>query len=85
MDKPTKYPRDLTGRRFGRLVVLQQIPRPEYYADSCTWWLCRCDCGAEVKVRSMSLNSGNTRSCGCLMREKSAERMSARNKKGSKA
>lgn len=81
-------PSELTGQRFGRLVVLRQIPRPEYYSDTCTWWVCRCDCGAEVNVRSNALKTGNTRSCGCLARELSAERCRTRNeqprkKKGS--
>ena len=49
---------DLTGKRFGRLVVIS------YKRES--KWLCRCDCGNESLVRSDHLKSAATRSCGCL-------------------
>lgn len=40
---------DLTGRRFGRLVVLQRAERVKY--GRWQWsWLCVCDCAAEVTV-----------------------------------
>lgn len=29
-------------------------------------WLCKCECGNEYKVRTDSLTTGNTTSCGCL-------------------
>jgi len=29
-------------------------------------WLCRCDCGRKTKVTSHELNTGDTKSCGCL-------------------
>lgn len=32
-------------------------------------WHCRCDCGNELDVTSGSLITGNTRSCGCLLKE----------------
>ena len=32
-------------------------------------WLCTCDCGREVVVRSRDLVSDRQRSCGCLRRE----------------
>lgn len=54
---------DLTGKRFGRLTVVERVPdlkpgRPR--------WLCICDCGNSAIVDSTSLNSGHTASCGCL-------------------
>lgn len=60
-----RYP-DLTGKRFGRLVVMARDPDPK---DSKTWWICECDCGETVSVRTALLISGKTRSCGCLHRE----------------
>jgi hypothetical protein len=54
---------DLTGRKFGRLTVIEQAPNK---GRGKTTWLCRCDCGQEVAVLANSLISGNTRSCGCL-------------------
>ena len=36
-------------------------------------WKCRCDCGKVTTVRARSLWSGNTRSCGCLQKEKASK------------
>ena len=63
--------KNLTGERFGRLLVLD-------YAGASTW-RCRCDCGAETTVKTDLLNSGKTRSCGCLRREVSAKRATKHN------
>lgn len=53
--------RDLAGERYGRLRVLQPVRERRGEA----LWACRCDCGAVTTVRTSSLTSGNTRSCGC--------------------
>ena len=56
---------DLTCQRFGMLTVLRRT-------DSIgrdTAWLCRCDCGNEVAVRTCYLRKGTTHSCGCDFRE----------------
>lgn len=52
---------DLTGQRFGKLVV---IKRADNHGRR-TAWLCLCDCGTEKVVIAESLRSGNTKSCGC--------------------
>lgn len=57
---------DLTGRRFGRLVVIREAGRTK---DGKVTWLCRCECGAETVVISNDLRSEKTKSCGCLSRE----------------
>ncbi len=51
----------LPGRRFGRLTVLTS--QGEDFS------LCRCDCGAEVKVRNTLLTTGYLKSCGCARGE----------------
>ena len=56
---------DLTGKRFGRLTVI----RRSYLNNNKTYWLCKCDCGAEKIIRRDKLRSGNTKSCGCLQKE----------------
>ena len=61
---------DLTGQRFGRLVVIR---RAESADRSHTKWLCRCDCGAEKAIRADQLKDGTTQSCGCLAKERAAE------------
>ena len=65
-----KYKLDLTGQRYGRLVVLHEA-EPIIGDDGKTIrrWLCKCDCGNETIVRHSGLRSGKTQSCGCLHRE----------------
>lgn len=58
---------DLTGRRFGRLVVLSRVDGEERHL---TYWRVRCDCGVEFSAARPNLVSGATRSCGCLRRER---------------
>lgn len=64
---------DLAGRRFGKLTVL----RPAEDIGGKTAWVCRCGCGQETVVRTDSLQSGHTRSCGCR-RAAAAELLRAR-------
>lgn len=60
---------DLTGQVFGRLQVLGRALN----RGRLTVWKCRCLCGASRFVAgTSSLTSGNTRSCGCLQREKAS-------------
>lgn len=62
--------RDLTGQRFGRLLVLRengQNSRKQYK------WLCLCDCGKETTKQSWDLVSKKTTSCGCLWEEMSVK------------
>lgn len=57
---------DLTGRRFGKLVVLSRDVRDGY-------WICECDCGNRKSIRGNSLTMRNgTRSCGCIQRDVAA-------------
>ena len=56
---------DVSGKRFGRLVVLGMI-RPNRHAV-CD---CLCDCGSRKEIRYSSLKHGYTKSCGCLASER---------------
>ena len=59
--------RNLTGERFGRLLVVcadtsvDKLGRPR--------WRCSCDCGQTTIVQQNNLCSGHTKSCGCFCRE----------------
>lgn len=53
---------DITGNRYGSLVVLEQREN----IGQKTAWLCQCDCGNQKIIRGDSLKSGATRSCGCF-------------------
>lgn len=59
---------DLTGERFGRLVVLERA------GSQCghVRWKCECDCGNVVYVCMGDLRSGKTTSCGCRRTERTA-------------
>lgn len=54
---------DLTGQRFGRLVVCSLGSRSKEGAGA--FWNCQCDCGKMVQVHAYKLKCGHTRSCGC--------------------
>ena len=59
--------KDLVGLRFGRLTVVRYLGSiPNEHGK----YLCRCSCGTEVEVYSNNLRKGNTKSCGCLQRER---------------
>ncbi len=53
--------KDLTGQRFGNLVVLEFAGKQGNFA----MWKCRCDCGNEHIARGSNLLSGQIKSCGC--------------------
>lgn len=55
---------DLTGRKFGKLTVVDQAPNKEGQRGN--WWNCLCDCGNAKVASAKSLNAGDTQSCGCL-------------------
>lgn len=61
---------DLTGRRFGRLVVLERAQNRGHH----TCWLCQCDCGNKKTVYGTALGAGLTKSCGCFNVEKMLSR-----------
>ncbi len=61
---------DLVGQKFARLTVLSRAPNNKHYS---AMWLCECECGTEKVIEGKSLRKGDTRSCGCIRKEQSAE------------
>ena len=58
---------DLTGQRFGKLVVIEfdsWLDHGNGHRDR--MWKCRCDCGNICIVNHRYLRFGETESCGCL-------------------
>ncbi len=55
---------DLTGQKFGRLLVLYDSGERK---GRKVVWVCLCACGNFTEVKSDSLGSGRTKSCGCFM------------------
>lgn len=61
---------DLTGQRFGMLIVIERAERPKNVKNfGGVFWLCGCDCGNIKIIRSTSLISGRTKSCGCQVKK----------------
>lgn len=53
---------DLTGRRFGRLLVLRRDGKMHRSSPA---WLCLCDCGVQKRVPGEHLRNRAVESCGC--------------------
>lgn len=70
------YAVDLTGKRFGRLLVVSRNKQKQddylkQTGNNKAFWNCKCDCGNTVVVSGSSLKNriSPTRSCGCLQKE----------------
>lgn len=57
--------KDLTGLRYGYLVVMKYVGRTSHRISL---YECRCDCGNVTITRSDNLKRGEARSCGCLFK-----------------
>lgn len=57
---------DLTGKKFGSLTPFEYVKGGK--------WKCKCDCGNETMVDTRNLNSGHTKSCGCLLKKVNSEK-----------
>lgn len=71
------FHRDLAGHRFGNLTVIKDSGEKQ---RSARLWICRCDCGNVVKIRTDSLTSGKVISCSCSKKgkEKASQLLSGR-------
>lgn len=69
---------DLTGRRFGALVVIKRVPQKTESGHA--RWLCLCDCGREHSTNSDSLKKHRETICCSSCR---AQRLSMKVAKGS--
>ena len=58
---------DLTGKIFGRLTVERNIGRHKTRLQII--WECKCECGNRTIVAGNELREGETKSCGCLIRD----------------
>lgn len=61
---------DLTGKKFGRLIVIN-IAHSKKWAR---YWSCLCECGNTKLVSTVNLKKGLVKSCGCLSIEKAKAR-----------
>ena len=63
--------KDFVGKRFGRLTVLSYAGK----VSGMHRWRCRCDCGRETVVGQTLLQTGKTKSCGCIITEQIFENL----------
>lgn len=61
--------KDLTGQTFGRLTAVRRIDK-----DGRAYYICQCSCGNVREVFHSNLTQGYSKSCGCLAKEKAANR-----------
>ena len=66
--------KDLSGKRYGRLTVIEPYGRNKHGK---AMFLCKCDCGNDFITLGNGLQCGRTLSCGCLHLEKSIEKVKA--------
>ena len=69
----TRIRNNLIGKTLNRLFVLGRAPS----IGKTTYWWCICSCPEHniISVRVNNLSSGNTKSCGCLEKEKATQRI----------
>jgi len=60
------------GTRYGRWVILEEVDSSSLHVRRIR---CHCDCGVEKIVVLRGLRDGSSKSCGCLAREVSRERL----------
>lgn len=61
--------KDISGKRFGRLLVI----RLSNVNNGKLKWECLCDCGKTSIVAGSNLGNRHTQSCGCLHSERTSE------------
>jgi len=59
--------KNLTGRTFGRWTIINQAPTSKHRE---IMWNCLCLCGTKKAIRGYTLQNGDSKSCGCLSRER---------------
>ena len=53
---------NIVGHKFGKLTVIKKTD--ERYIDGSILYLCKCECGKEIKSTSSRLKSGHLKTCG---------------------
>ena len=61
-----KYEKDLTKYKFGKLTPIRVSHTNKNHVKI---WECKCDCGNVKNIIRTSLITGNSKSCGCLVKE----------------
>lgn len=59
------FSKDLTGQKFGKLTVLEDLKKRSKTGHKL--YRCLCDCGNEIVLQTNQLSTHHTSSCGCLL------------------
>ena len=73
--------RDLTGQKFGHLLVLERAENRICKSQKIVCWKCKCDCGNIAIVQASNLITGNSTNCGCIRKKHSIEGARKKNTK----
>lgn len=71
---------DMINKVFNKLTVIERV---EKGTDGRKRYLCRCECGSYTNVRGKDIKSGNTKSCGCIAKQR-AENLNKKYKNSGK-
>ena len=63
----------LINKRFGKLVIVEDVPRPIGKNYGRTWLRCKCDCGGETIVPWEKIRYDKVEACGCRKRRRGAD------------
>lgn len=63
----------LVNTRYGRLIVLEELPVPPKVPNRNQPIKCQCDCGIITIKARRNLLEGNTISCGCVLSERAKQ------------
>lgn len=76
--KVRRFPKIYPGRRFGKLTVIAECEAPDSSGRKTKsyekFYFCQCECGEATVGQITKLNTGEKRSCGCLLGETTAQR-----------
>ena len=70
----------MIGQKFGRLTVIKEVEQPKNKKTPGKYYYCSCDCGGSIIAVGIYLRNGNTKSCGCLVKENSQNAINKINK-----
>lgn len=66
---------DMTGKKIGRLTVIDRGPNVQSGNQKKPRWNCVCECGNTVLAAGTDLRKGTTKSCGCYRRDFHSKRL----------
>lgn len=65
--------KNLLGQKFGRLLVVEMLPK--LFGDKYCVWKCLCECGNTTTATSNTLVRGRKLSCRCFQKESVGNRV----------